>query len=263
MTKLSDLPSELLFQIIHLVLSVPHPILPDGQRHRQNFTGRNRNVICVPSAGISGSPDALNLLLTSQRLYSETILYLSKTPQSVKLDVAIVDVHWIWPTLRKIPIRGNSNIVDMVEIELILCCTEEKRYLQVEYGISEMSTGELVLFGLGEMCAKELVSLLRHFVFEKPFVTRINTLKFNIDTTRYGDGNKVLSSEEVPFRRIEGLAHLDFDALYPVDEQPSLAFYRWLWIRTGLAYPESLSQSIGKTMLCVNGKMLEEVTYSL
>ncbi|KAF1844017.1 uncharacterized protein K460DRAFT_287249 [Cucurbitaria berberidis CBS 394.84] len=258
MTELFDLPTELLFQIIHLVLSSRHSVSPNGLRCRTEWKGTRRNVTCCPSRETLWTPSALNLLLVSQRLYAETMLYLSKKPQSFKFDVAVVNNHWIWPTWRSTPIRSRSHILDRVDIELILSCSQDERNLQTQWMLQPE-----------DACADtELVLLLCQFILlEGPLVTHINTLRINIDTTRYGNGNELISLEEVPLRRINGLAHLDFDKLYPIDYHVSFAFLRRLYTRTG-AMLEALqnnpdielpSQRIGKVLFCIDGKVLMQI----
>ena len=215
MTGLFDLPSELLFQIIHLVLSSPLPISPNGSRERPKREYTRRNVIYLPSPGNLPSHNALNLLLASQRLYSETMMYLSKKPQSVKFDVAIVNDNWIWPIWRTIPIRSSCDLIERAEIELILCCTEDERHLQTEW----WSHGREDMV---DYTSRELVSLLRHFIYLAKPRTRIDTIRINIDTTRYGNGNGMISKEDVPLRTMKGLAHLCFDTLYPIDKENSI-----------------------------------------
>ena len=52
---------------------------------------------------------------------------------------------------------------------------------------------------------------------------RIEVLCMNVDTNRYGDGNTPFSEQEIPLRKIDGLAHLNFDRLYPIDTQCAYA----------------------------------------
>ncbi|CAO2656486.1 Nn.00g052890.m01.CDS01 [Neocucurbitaria sp. VM-36] len=254
MTGLFDLPSELLFQIIHLALSSRPPVSSNGSRHRPDWGYSGRNVIYLCSPGIIPTPNALNLLLASQRLYSETILYLSKKPQIFKLDVAIVNNNWIWPTWRTIPIRSRSGIIDQVDIELILCCTGDERHLQTEW---RNQNGQ----NMTDCTSKELISLLRHFILlEKPPITRINTIRVNIDTARYGNGNATISEEEVSLRTMHGFAHLCFDTLYPIDAVNSEDFHAALYMLTRpmlddwcMPFAELAPQRIGHVSFCVDG----------
>jgi hypothetical protein len=51
---------------------------------------------------------------------------------------------------------------------------------------------------------------------------RVDNLIISVDTSRYKDWTSILSKEEVPLRKIAGLAHLDFGRLYPVEIRSTL-----------------------------------------
>lgn len=46
---------------------------------------------------------------------------------------------------------------------------------------------------------------------------RVKTLAIKVDTSRYQDGTETISTMDVPCRTIQGLGHLDFDPLTPID----------------------------------------------
>ncbi|KAH7401381.1 hypothetical protein BKA66DRAFT_450323 [Pyrenochaeta sp. MPI-SDFR-AT-0127] len=210
MTGLFNLPSELLFHIIGLVVSSPLPIPSNGKRYRPAWSSSSRQTSCFPSTNMIEPPNALCLLLTSWRLYSETKLYISKHPQIFKVDVAVIDDHWIWPTWRMIPTRTTHNVIDSVVIDLILCCTEGERQLQTSW---PQNTIDLTL-----------LHVLRYLKSQGDLGININNLVISIDTTRYGNGIETISEEIVPLRKIDGLAHLNFDPLYPIDAENSRNF---------------------------------------
>jgi hypothetical protein len=97
-------------------------------------------------------------------------------------------------------------------------------------------------------------------------VTKIGTLEINVDTTRYRDGNQVLSDAEVPFRKIEGLAHLDFDPLYPVDPRKSsyylgqLNTFISIWIHGHDLVRNT--ERIGKIFVYLDGQLLKKYDFT-
>lgn len=161
-------------------------------------------------------PNSLCLLLTSWRLYSATKRYISKQPQNFELDVAVINDHWIWPTWRVIPARTINGAIDKVEINLILCCTEDERHLQTSWIQASIDIA--------------LLYVLRYFLTQRDLAIHINTLIVNIDTTKFDNGNKTISEEIVPLRKIDDLAHLNFDSLYPIDAQHSRNYHRRLYL---------------------------------
>jgi hypothetical protein len=97
-------------------------------------------------------------------------------------------------------------------------------------------------------------------------VTKIGTLEINVDTTKHGDGNQVLSEAEVPFRKIEGLAHLDFDRLYPVEPKKSTYYLEQLktfisvWIHEHDV--EKATERIGKILLYIDGQLFKKYDFT-
>jgi hypothetical protein len=59
-------------------------------------------------------------------------------------------------------------------------------------------------------------------------VTQINTVAIFVEMLRYRNGNEALSAAVVPWRKVEGLANLDFKQLYPVDRAKSEHYLRGL-----------------------------------
>jgi hypothetical protein len=97
MPGLTDLPSELLFQIIDHTLTSSGVLPKDGMRYRPEWKACVRNLYCIPSSSkeFLNTPQALNLLLTSQRINTETKEYISKAPQTFEFDIAVVNDHWV------------------------------------------------------------------------------------------------------------------------------------------------------------------------
>lgn len=227
---LYQLPSELLYQIIDFVLASPCHTPPDGWRYRWLDKSIGvRNIVCYPSPDV-WPPDALSLLLTSRKLYSETQQYLANTPSIARLDIAFVDFHWLCITWRNMPTR--TSVIDQVWVNFIFCCTEEQRQLQMaDSNLFQSKTiaeahGELrdivrgfVLDWIAEILpktARDTQLSVDNFV-----VPRLNKLIIDVDTTK-NDLGSMLNKEEVPLRKVDGLAHLDFSRLYPIDIRSTL-----------------------------------------
>ncbi|EUC30458.1 hypothetical protein COCCADRAFT_7498 [Bipolaris zeicola 26-R-13] len=293
MARLSDLPSELLFEIIDLVVTSIHwP--EESKRYRPvDDTGLfPRNIYCVPKLKLDGRHPALNLLLTSRKLYLETHTYLSKKPQTLDLDVAIIDDHWIWPTWRNLPVRKDGAF-DRIDVHFILCCTEHERSLQHEWNTDSVagsckSTDKdcrpatrylnwRALNPLNNLVSSEnidasVVNTLSDFMEQpfsgeptgRPFIFKTKTLAFHIDTSVYRDGNRLLSKSEVPVRAIHQLAHLYFKQLYPANVERAKYFlndvqeYVQIWFQQWKEN-EQVSPRVEKVLFCIDGATVREL----
>ncbi|KAF1946436.1 hypothetical protein EJ02DRAFT_418544 [Clathrospora elynae] len=274
MAGLLDLPSELLFEIIHLVATSPIVLQEKGVRHRPATYSTRRKLLCVPSLDLLRTPNALNLLLINQRMYSETEDYLSKKPQFLKLDVAIVNDHWIWPTWRSVPLRPSKGIVDTVEINLVHCWNEDDWHPHTSWAPHSVEDvcpllGFLLDGTIGmvesilQLCSPASGGKLKDSA--KYPITRINTLMIRIDTSRYGDGNQILSDEQVPLRKIDGLAHLDFDRLHPDDYEKSSLYMSnletFMFEQLNKIGWETVSRRLGSLVFCFDGEIRQGHKY--
>ncbi|CAN9118737.1 unnamed protein product [Alternaria alternata] len=186
MVDLLDLPSELLFNIIHIVLSSPIVQSENGKRYRTSWWNTtDRNLYCVLSPDHSKRPKAVDLLLVSRKIQIETTEYLSKAPRNFEIDIAVVDDHWLWPTRRVIPVRKLDETIE--------------------------------------------------------------------------------SLAAVPSRKIQGLAHLDFEQLYPVDRAKSERYLRGLssYIEQWARYwsTERVGQRIGRIQFYLNEEIWKELDF--
>jgi hypothetical protein len=213
MPGLLDLPSELLFEIIGLVACTSNLLPPDGKRHRPEQL-YSRNIVCVPTSHPSWLYPTRSLLLSCRRLSSETSIYHTKMPQVLKLDVAVVDNHWIWPCWRYIP--GELDFVlERLDVNLMYCCTQEERaaYSSVT---PRCTYQEEFVRTINHLLRSGPPSLLLRSTSNHPNF-RIKTVTVNMNNASIKGGNEPLSEEIVPCRQIDGLRHLTFDSLYPVD----------------------------------------------
>ena len=284
-----DLPSELLFNIIDLVLSSPTVLPKNGTRHRPSYPTDVRSLYCVPSLDYLKDSGVPSLLLTSQRMYRETKEYLSKAPRNFEVDIAVIDDHWLWPTRRVVSARELEGTIERLDINIIPCCTTNGRHLQTDWDHegrhpADLSTYWLLLAGglsfpLARFLLDDSSKRHRSQVFRgletwvDPLldehlddgrnipVTRIDTVTINIDTWRYGNGNKEIGLAEIPFRKIKGLAHLDFKELYPVDFAKSETYLRELikYIDERLYGTGKVAKKIGKIQFYLDGKLSREL----
>lgn len=288
MAGLLDLPRELRDDIIHLVLSSPITVVPNTTRKVTNdfvFWHDLRRVFYLASTN-AYRPNSLCLLLVNRQLHAETREYLARKKPPFILDLAIVDKSWLWPTWRWVP-TGGAALLERVDVNLIPCCAEEERRLQVNWEER---------YQLGRQLHNTICSILRRFLTlgavgdieeqvqarldnaEIPLDPahfrnlRINNLFFNIDTTKYKTGNEQLSYEEIPGRAIEGMAHLTNDPLYPIDARSSEAFLALLAVELkhllNSRWPPNpmmakiLYERIGAMHFCVNGKVQKKIHVS-
>ena len=244
MVRLLDLPSELLFQIIGIVATSPLPNPSSGKRSQLNapFFGRGtsrRNTLCCPDAAQAGKPNLWGLLLTNSRLHSEVLFYTSKTPQRLRIDVAYLDGHWIWPTWRIIPCQSATSRLDRVEINIILCHNPEEPHLYPNWSNDRHPCRTLIQF-----FAPQGISI-RSFII-------------NIDTSHIAHGDPPLSQDVVPLREIRGLAHLEFGWLCPVVEHISSNYLHNLFVNAEtdlrILQMNSVYEGIGKIVLFMDGK---------
>lgn len=227
MRGLLDLPNELLYEIIDHVASPPFLAPPDSKRYRPEQM-MSRAVICYAEQKQLWWPSVLHLLLTCRVLHSETALYLSKKLKSLEIDVAIVDDHWIWPTWYWFPPRYISTALGSLKINLIPAYTETYRgslYLKTfesrETNVEMLKlVSQLLLHGfLGKVTNSPSLRLRD---------IHIAKLVFNINIARHTDTQSCFDLSEIPCRRIDGLAHLDFEDLYPVDPANCIVRLDWL-----------------------------------
>jgi hypothetical protein len=217
MPSLLDLPSELLFDIISLVDFAPYAPRSIQKRYRPAQL-HSQAVVCFPTTDPSWPSHTSNILLVCKRLYHETSVYHSKAPRAFKMDVAVVKNHWIWPTWRLIPAMKMGAQLEHLDINLIHCRSEEDRasytvdFLTYKHSLQFMSLiGNFLRHGTAS-ASYEGTSMPKHQTN-----VHVKTITINVDTASIRAGNDKLSEAEVPYRHVQGLAHLTFDPLYSID----------------------------------------------
>jgi hypothetical protein len=279
MGGLLNLPSELLFEIIDLVITSIHwPEESVRYRPIRDTCLFPRNLYCVPGLKLTGQHPALHLLRTCRKLYSET--------QVLDLDVAIVNDHWIWPTWRNLPVRKDGAF-DKINVHFVLCCTENERSLQADWN-KDFIVGACKSTDDGRSLAKtylnwralnplhnlvgnenidaSIANTLSDFLNQpfsgkaigSPVIFRTETLAFHVDTSIYGDDNRLLGQSEVPIRKVNGLGHLDFKQLYPANAERTKFFLKDVqdYIETWFQEWKEMEQAsprVGKILFCVDG----------
>jgi hypothetical protein len=217
MPGLLDLPSELLFEIIGLVDSSPYPPVHNQKRYRPARL-QSRAVVCFPTMDPSWPSHTRNLLYVCSKLNYETSVYLSKAAQNFHLDVAIVNNHWIWPTWKYIPAAKNGYLLESLQINLIHCCSEEERASTSTDSANYVTSLEfLKVIGHFLRCGFSSASFEGTGMPRRRSNFRVKTITINVDTASIRVGNDKLSEKDVPYRQVQGLAHLSFDPLYSID----------------------------------------------
>jgi hypothetical protein len=264
MPGLLDLPSELLFEIIRLVDSSPYALSPDQKRYRPARL-QSRAVVCFPTTDPSWPNHTRNLLFVCKKLHSETSVYLAKASRDFALDVAIVNNHWIWPTWTYIPGTKIGYTLDNLNINLIHCCNEDER---ASFGTDSANW----------VTSLEFMKVISHFLrggtstasFEGTGMPkrrsnfRIKTVTINIDTTSIRKGNDYLSEHDVPFRQVQGLAHLDFDQLYSIDTATCLDNVDRLATFINMALPRlddglTIRERVDRIVFSADGNIRSEI----
>ncbi|RMZ68315.1 hypothetical protein GMOD_00009920 [Pyrenophora seminiperda CCB06] len=301
MVGLLDLPSELLFLIIELVLTSPVVQPENGTRLRTTWWKTwDLDLYCIPNQRLA-RPRTTNLLLLNRRMYSETREYLKKAPRNFEIDLAIIDDRWLWPTARVVPARTLDGVIDRIELNIIPCCTAGNRHLQKECNstrpdmfqlysgsfVTEALLAPLTLFllypqgdermekppshvfrGL-EMWLDPLLDTGATGQLDRP-VTRVDTIALFIDTSRCGNGDETLSRAVVPWRTVEDIPRAwegpwDFKYLYPVDYAKSEHYLRGLSSLIDEWADHSVNrgveEKIGKVQFYLNKDMWKEVDF--
>jgi hypothetical protein len=171
-------------------------------------------------------------------------------------------------------------------VDIVPCCTEEERHLQANWDsdackdeFSKYLTRQLLTTFIGFLRNGDIdTHIIRLYgdhgsenmpagvVEGRLPVTQIGTLEININTTKYGDGNQTLSEAEVPFRKIKGLAHLEFDPLYPVDPGKSGYYLKLLNTTIGdWMHEHDVERKmgrIGNILLYLDGQLLRKYDFT-
>jgi hypothetical protein len=222
MPGLLDLPSELLFEIISLVDSSPYPLVYNQKRYRPARL-QSRAVVCFPTTDPSWPSHTRNLLYVCKKLNYETSIYLTKAPRDFHVDIAIVNNHWVWPTWRYIPAAKNGYLLESLEINLIHCCTEDERASTSTDSANYVTSLEfLKVIGHFLRCGVSSASFEGSGMPKRRSNFRVKTVTINVDTASIRVGNDKLSERDVPYRQVQGLAHLGFDPLYSIDKPTCL-----------------------------------------
>lgn len=270
MPDLLDLPSELLYQIIDYIAHSPYGSSLEGKRYRPEHL-RNRNVVCYPQAELHISP-GLSLLLACRRLNTEATLYSSRNPQHFSLNIAIIDANWLWPTWEHVPLVCKAGTQERLDVNMLYCESENQRgeahrdvvsstetFLEVSRTISR-----LLLQGPLGMASDQPLHGQKGRPRRHIPNLRFRVLNFNIDLQRHNSRPETFDRSEIPFRKIEGLAHLDFDPLYVLDAEKSKGCTEYLVQLTSSALslqPHGLvlQERVDKIVFISDGKEVAKV----
>jgi hypothetical protein len=264
MPRLLHLPSELLFDIIALVDSSPYAANSDQKRYRPAQL-QSRAVVCFPTTDPSWPSHTSNLLLVCRKMHHETSIYLSKVSRAFEMDVAIVNNHWIWPTWRHIPAAKMSYKLECLNINLIHCCSEDER---ASFGADSAnwptSLEFLKVISHFLRCGTSSASFEGIGMPKRQPNFRVKTITINIDTAGIRTRNDILSENDLPYRRVQGLAHLTFEPLYSVDSATCLDNIDRLSTFINLAMPRldhglTIRERVNRIVFSANGHIRSEI----
>jgi hypothetical protein len=264
MPGLLDLPSELLFEIISLVDSSPYPPVCNQKRYRPARL-QSRAVVCFPSTDPSWPSHTRNLLYVCSKLNYETSVYLSKAPRNFQLDVAIVNNHWIWPTWKYIPAAKNGYLLESLDVNLIHCCSEDERdSTSIDSANYVTSLEFLKVIGHFLRCGVSSASFEGTGMPKRRSNFRVKTISINVDTASIRVGNHKLSERDVPYRQVQGLAHLSFDPLYSIDTATCLDNLDRLATFINLAMPRlddglTIRERVDRIIFSADGRTRSEI----
>jgi hypothetical protein len=264
MPGLLDLPSELLFEIISLVDSSPYPPVCNQKRYRPARL-QSRAVVCFPTTDPSWPSHTRNLLYVCSKLNYETSVYLSKAPRNFQLDVAIVNNHWIWPTWKYIPAAKNGYLLESLDVNLIHCCSEDERdSTSIDSANYVTSLEFLKVIGHFLRCGVSSASFEGTGMPKRRSNFRVKTISINVDTASIRVGNHKLSERDVPYRQVQGLAHLSFDPLYSIDTATCLDNLDRLATFINLAMPRlddglTIRERVDRIIFSADGRTRSEI----
>jgi hypothetical protein len=264
MPGLLDLPSELLFEIISLVDSSPYPPVCNQKRYRPARL-QSRAVVCFPTTDPSWPSHKRNLLYVCSKLNYETSVYLSKAPRNFQLDVAIVNNHWIWPTWKYIPAAKNGYLLESLDVNLIHCCSEDERdSTSIDSANYVTSLEFLKVIGHFLRCGVSSASFEGTGMPKRRSNFRVKTISINVDTASIRVGNHKLSERDVPYRQVQGLAHLSFDPLYSIDTATCLDNLDRLATFINLAMPRlddglTIRERVDRIIFSADGRTRSEI----
>jgi hypothetical protein len=225
MSKLLELPNELITEIIDLVLRSSSISIPPNTKRHRNFPSPCTMTGCFIQSKEAYRPNALDILLACHKLHNMTMDYLLRTSPTWRLDISIVNDHWFFPTWRYIAPRASViGGVEQLEINIVPCFTEDEREKTTTWLKDEPPNSFAGRRSFWSFLT--YVVALRNVDGGKTSSPREASPNFrdwtiNVPDPHYGSGNDVLSYNDVPVRSIDGLAHLDFDPLYPIDSATS------------------------------------------
>jgi hypothetical protein len=204
-------------------------------------------------------------MFVCRKLHYETSIYLSKASQAFELDVAIVNNHWIWPTWKYVPGTKIGYALGNLNINLVHCCNEDERAC---FGTDSASW----------VTSLEFMKVISHFLragtssasFEGTGMSkrrsnfRIKTITINVDTASIHKSNEELSEADVPFRQVQGLAHLTFDPLYSIDTATCLDNVDRLSTFVNMAIPRlddglTIRERVDRIVFSADGRVRSEI----
>ncbi|KAF2677809.1 hypothetical protein K458DRAFT_156467 [Lentithecium fluviatile CBS 122367] len=257
MPSLLTLPRELRDEIIGLVVAsnIPLPADRTRRRARDYRVWSMDHVVFHPSSPAAYRPSSLSLLLTSKQIYAETLSRLEQAETDLEVDVAFLDMAWLWPTYRVIPPRTERPLKRM-DVNISLVQSEEEARtvrMRVTYDTFWGFAHRLLVVGpirdaykpKGGICVKEL--------------------RLNLDMDKNRTGNYMFSEVEIPMRTVEGHANLTENHRWLFGSEASVAE---TWVkqlatftvedialaRTWKPMAAMALRRIGRVVFCIDGK---------
>lgn len=181
--------------------------------------------------------NAYELLLVNKQLNEETTAYLDRSSRGYELDLAVVNMHWLWPTWSYIPpltlLQSNDKekgkVLESLDVNVSFCQTPDD---------AEAGT-RLDAATIRRLGCNAIFTLLHRFLYvgeageyldwneaahrDKRHLS-VKILRVNFELAATG---AAVEYDAVPGHSIRGLSHLDFSGMvYERDVQEVEAFSR-------------------------------------
>lgn len=228
-----DLPNEILHEIIDNVLSGGQIDIPPNlvRRRASEWESNDFPVAYIPNHAVQSS---LGLLLTCRAIHRQTSHLIKNSPCVYRLDLAMVDAAWYYPTWTQIPLRQGAEpgIVDKLEIQIIPCRIDDK-----DPGMNETFKSTYRLEDTLNSIIERFLAVgvnvgfdfspdgVAHAKQTFPCNLRVRTIAIDIAKADPADTNTPISHTMIPIRPMEGFIHAEHDVLYPVPIETAIAMH--------------------------------------
>ncbi|OAK99890.1 hypothetical protein IQ06DRAFT_152378 [Phaeosphaeriaceae sp. SRC1lsM3a] len=298
MPGLLDLPNEIIYEIVHIVLLQARIEVPRDLTRSRVHDWQDGGYIAYIQDDAVYRPNyacTIALLLTCRRISGQTMRYLQTAPCVYRVDLAIVNALWFLPTWTSIPRKLGAvpGMVDKLEISLTPCRTAEEGLVEGDFPIGTCSTvplntpwsdyrersgpWEYTMWSLitrflavgasgrnkDPAVFKSWSSICLH---PQTFPLNLRVRVVVIDISTLGLSSTPIPHDIIPARQVHHVKYSEHDALYHVSAKSCTAIIKWLALELARVLTQAracafkpIFERVGKFQFCVDGKILEEL----